>query len=245
MRMLEFAKRNLREMLRDPLSLIFGLGFPLALLLLLSAIQRSVPVELFRIEHLAPGVAVFGLSFIALFSALLISKDRSSALMARLMASPLTARDFILGYTLPLLPMAAIQAAFCYAVAAALGLKVTVNVLGAIAVCLPAALFFTALGLLFGTVLNDKQVGGVCGALMTNLCAWLSGAWFDPDLVGGPFRALADALPFYHAVKAGRAALQGPFSAAFPDLWWPIAYAALFLCLAVAVFYRRMRAGRI
>ncbi len=54
MRMLTFAKRNTKELLRDPLNLVFLFGFPVVLLLLLSAIQANIPVEMFVIEHLAP-----------------------------------------------------------------------------------------------------------------------------------------------------------------------------------------------
>ena len=104
MRMLTFAIRNTKEILRDPINLLFGLGFPLVLILLLSAIQANVPVSLFEIARLAPGVTVFGLSFMTLFSATLISKDRGSALLQRLYTTPLTAVDFILGYALPILP---------------------------------------------------------------------------------------------------------------------------------------------
>ena len=71
MRMLTFARRCAREILRDPLNLLFGLGFPVVLLLLLSAIQANVPVALFEIAHLTPGITVFGLSFLTLFSATL------------------------------------------------------------------------------------------------------------------------------------------------------------------------------
>ena len=106
MRMLTFAKRNLKEILRDPINLVFGLGFPLILLLLLSAIQANVPVNIFEIDTLTPGITVFGLSFITLFSATLVAKDRESALLQRLYATPLTGFDFITGYMLPLLPIA-------------------------------------------------------------------------------------------------------------------------------------------
>lgn len=241
MRMLCFASRNGREMLRDRLNLFFGLGFPLILLLLLTAIQRNIPVSIFELSSLTPGIAVFGLSFVALFSATLISKDRASSLMARLLASPLTAPDFILGYTLPLLPMSLAQMCVCYAAALALGLRWTPYLLLAVLVTLPCAVFFVGVGLLCGTLLSDRQVGGVCGALLTNLTAWLSGAWFDVDMVGGVFRAAARALPFLHAVNAARAALRGDCAAIFPDLWWVLAYAAAAVAAAVLAFRARMR----
>lgn len=241
MRIFAFAGRNTKEILRDPLNLAFGLGFPLVLILLLSAIQANVPVPLFEIEHLTPGIAVFGLSFITLFSATLISKDRGSSLLERLYTTPLTPLDFILGYTLPILPIALMQSAVCYVFGIILGLRVSVNILLALAFIIPVALLFVSLGLLFGSILNDKQVGGICGALLTNLSAWLSGTWFDLELVGGAFRKIAYALPFVHAVEMERAALSGDFSGIFPHLLWVLAYAVLSLCLAVLLFLRQMK----
>ncbi len=239
--MTAFALRNWKELLRDKLTVLFGLGFPLILLLLLSMIQANIPVEMFAIGQLTPGVAVFGLSFIALFTALLVSKDRSTALMVRLRASPLTARDFALGYTLPLLPLAIVQLLVCYLAAVLLKLPVNARLLAAMLTALPAAVLYIAIGLLCGTLLSDRQVGGVCGALLTNVSAWLSGTWFDVKLVGKGFEAVANALPFIHAVDAGRAALRGDWTALWPELAWVAGYAAVLMALAVFVFQRRMR----
>lgn len=199
-------------------------------------------MEQFPIHRLTPGVAMFGLSFITLFSATLISKDRSTSFLARLFSSPLRARDFILGYTLPLLPMALGQTALCYLAALPLGLRPSVRILAAGLSLLPAALFFIGLGLLCGSLFNDKQVGGLCGALLTNLAAWLSGTWFDLELVGGWFKKVAELLPFCHAVDAGRAALSGDWASMWPHLAWVSAYAAVSLAAAVAVFRRKMSA---
>ncbi|NTU76035.1 MAG: ABC transporter permease, partial [Anaerolineaceae bacterium] len=168
-----FTSRNRKEIIRDPLNLAFGIGFPLVVLLLLSAIQANIPVDLFNIEKLAPGIAVFGLSFISLFSGMLIAKDRSTSFLMRLFASPLSSSNFILGYTLPLIPMAIAQSAICFIAAFVLGMPVTVNVLLAMVVLIPAALLFIGIGLLAGSLLNDKQLGGICGELLTNLSASL------------------------------------------------------------------------
>ena len=241
MRMLTFAHRNAREILRDPLTLFFGLGFPLVLLLLLSAIQANVPVELFEIERLTPGITVFGLSFISLFSATIIAKDRGSSLLSRLYTTPLTASDFILGYTLPLLPISVAQCVICYAAAIVMGLNVSVGIVYAVLMIVPVSVLYIALGLLCGSVLTDKQVGGVCGALLTNLSAWLSGVWFDLELVGGTFQKVADLLPFVHAVKLERAALDGNLVGMFPHVFWVVGYALVLLALAVFLFVRQMR----
>lgn len=241
MRMLTFAGRTTKEILRDPLNLCFGLGFPLVLIFLLSVIQANIPVKLFEIQHLTPGVTVFGLAFMSLFSATIIAKDRGSAFLQRLYTTPLTPLDFILGYTLPILPIAVAQCAVCYGAAVVLGLELTVNILYAIAFILPISILYIALGLLCGSVLTDKQVGGICGALLTNLSAWLSGIWFDLDYVGGVFKRIAYALPFVHAVEMERAVLSGDFGGIFPHIWWVLGYAAALLSFAVLLFLRQMK----
>ena len=241
MKLWSFSVRTAKEILRDPLNLGFGLGFPLILLLLLSAIQANIPVPLFELASLTPGITVFGLAFLTLFSATLVAKDRESAFLQRLYTTPLTAADFILGYALPVLPMALMQGALCYLVALALGLPFTVSVFSALLLLLPVSLFFIAFGLLCGSVLSVKQVGGLCGALFTNLTAWLSGVWFSLDLLGGAFRSIANALPFVHAVELERAALAGNYAAMLPHLGWVLAYAAAAALGAVLLFMRQMR----
>lgn len=241
MRMLTFAKRNALEILRDPLNLFFGLGFPVVLILLLSIIQANIPVSLFEIDHLTPGVTVFGLSFMTMFSSVIIAKDRGSALLQRLYTTPLTPLDFILGYTLPMLPISLAQSVVCYLVALPLGLTPSVNVLYALAMILPVALLYIAMGLLFGSILTDKQAGAVCGSILTNLSAWLSGIWFDLELVGGVFKKIAYALPFVHAVEMERAIIAGDFAGIFPHLWWVLGYTAVLLALAVLLFLRQMK----
>ena len=241
MRMRTFAKRNTLEILRDPLNLAFGLGFPIILLLLLSAIQANIPVPMFEIAHLTPGITVFGLSFMTLFSAMIVSKDRSSSLLQRLYTTPLTAGNFIFGYTLPILPLAMAQCAICYLVALPLGLTPTIHVVYATLFILPVSWLYISLGLLFGSILNDKQVGGVCGALLTNLSAWLSGIWFDLELVGGAFQKIAELLPFVHAVELERAVLAGSMADAIPQLLWVLGYDFVITPIAILLFLRQMK----
>ena len=241
MKLLTFSKRCAKEILRDPINLGFGLGFPLVLLLLLSALQSNIPVDLFEINRLTPGITIFGLSFMTLFSATLIAKDRESALLQRLYTTPLTGLDFILGYMLPLLPLAIGQTVICYLVAIPLGLTVSINVVYAILGIIPMAVFNIALGLLCGSVLGVKQVGGICGALLTNLSAWLSGVWFDLQLVGGFFEKAANVLPFVHAVEMEKALVNGNFKLAVSHILPVLLYSALVLVVAVLCFLRQMK----
>ena len=241
MRMMTFAKRCTKEILRDPINLGFGLGFPLVLLLLLSALQANVPVSLFEIDTLTPGITVFGLSFMALFSATLVAKDRESALLQRLYTTPLTGFDFIIGYMLPLLPIALGQTVICYLFAIPLGLNFSVNIIYAVIGIIPMAIFNIALGLLCGSVLGVKQVGGICGALLTNLSAWLSGVWFDLELVGGFFEKLADVLPFVHAAELEKALFNGDFELAAAHILPIVLYSVFATVVAVFSFLGQMK----
>ena len=241
MKMLTFAKRCAKEILRDPINLCFGLGFPLVLLALLSTLQRNIPVPLFEIDTLTPGITVFGLSFMTLFSATLIAKDRESAFLQRLYTTPLTGLDFILGYMLPILPIAIGQTVVCYLFAIPLGLTVSVNIVYAIIGIIPMAVFNIALGLLCGSVLGVKQVGGICGALLTNLSAWLSGVWFDLDLVGGIFQKAANVLPFLHAAEMEKALFSGNFELAAGHILPVLLYSILITAVAIFCFLRQMK----
>lgn len=241
MRMLQFAKRNMKEIIRDPLNIAFGLGFPIVLLLILTLIQSNIPVSLFELQKLTPGITVFGLSFMALFSSVIVSKDRGTSFLQRLYTTPLTAWDFILGYTLPIVPLGLLQAAICYAAAFLLGLEYSNSLWIALILIIPISLFYVGLGLLCGTLLNDKQVGGICGALLTNVGAWFSGIWFDIELVGGTFKKIANCLPFIHAVEMEKAAFAGAFGEVFPHLAVVLIYAAVTVTAAVLVFLRKMK----
>ena len=247
MRWLAYTKRTAKEIILEPLTVAFGLGMPVALILLLTAINSGIPEgqgpDIFNIDNLTPGVNVFAMSFLTLMAGLLLSKDRGSSLLQRLLTTPLTAVDYIVAYMIPLIPIALLQGIICYALALMLGLPFSVNIIWSLLTSLLPALLFTSMGLLFGTILNEKQVGGICGALITNLTAWLSGAWFSLDMVGGAFKAVAMCLPFYHAVEIQKAVLHGDFGGIFVEghLWVVLGYTVALFVLSVVLFTTRMR----
>jgi ABC-2 type transport system permease protein len=157
------------------------------------------------------------------------------------MASPLKASDFIFGYVLPLIPLSVVQSAICLSAGLLFGLEPSIKLLLVLVTLVPTALLFIAIGLLAGTLLNDKQVGGICGALLTNLSAWFSGTWFDLDLVGGTFKKIAYLMPFAHAVDAGKAALAGDYGQIMPHLAWVLGYVVVIMTIAIVIFRRKMK----
>ncbi|WP_405354204.1 ABC transporter permease [Ruminococcus sp.] len=245
MRTLAFASRNAKELQRDVLTVIFGIGFPLVLLTLLSIINSSIPKEahmtLFEIKSLTGGISAFGLVFLSLFSALLVSKDRCTAFIIRLYTSPLKPSSYIIGYILPLIPMAVAQTLVTCLFALIFGLEFSANILLAAVVSIVPAFLYISIGLLCGTAFSDKMVGILCGAVLTNLSAWLSNIWFDLSLVGGTFEKIAGFLPFVHCVNALRAVLDGDYAQIFPELLWVFAYAVVIFACAVYLFNRRMK----
>lgn len=248
MRMLAFGKRNTKEILRDPVTLIFGLAFPLILLGLFSIINAAIPAEanntMFEPTHMAPGVAMVGNCFMAMFSGLLLAKDRTSSFLMRLFTSPMSAADFLLGYTLPMLAMAMAQSLITLLVAVFLGLPFSMNILVAVLTLIPIAIIFIGIGLLCGSVMNDKAVGGICGALLTNVAGFFSGVWIPIDMIGGAFLAVSKALPFFHAAEAARRAIAGDFGAIWPHLGIVCAYALVIYVAAVVVFGRKMHGDK-
>ena len=248
MRTYLFAKRNIKEILRDPINFFFGLGFPLILLALLSIINASIPSEAsnptFEIENLAPGLAMFGTVFMALFAGMLLAKDRTSSFLMRLFTSPMTAVDFLLGYTVPMLIMTIAQTAITLVAAFLFGLPVTANIFFAIVATALSSLLFVGIGLLCGSLMNDKAVGGICGALLTNVAGWLSGVFLPIDLIGGAFQTVTQILPFYHGVEAIKAALNGEFAAILPHIGIVLAYTVVIYVIAISAFKRKMSGDR-
>src|SRR5690625_1124766 len=237
-----FATRNRKEILRDPLSIVFGIGFPLVILILLSFLQKSLPgmSDIFAIENFVPGIAVFGLTFISLFSGMLISGDRSSSYLMRLFTSPLSGIDYIIGYSYPLLPMSILQSAICFLTGVILGMPVSVNILFSIVALIPVAVLFISIGLMMGSVLSQKQMNGA-GAILTNSVLFLGGIMIPLNTIGGTFQTICNLLPFVHAVDLVQSVLSDNYSEVFQHLWWVLGYTAVIFILAVIFFKKKMK----
>ena len=266
MRAITFAGRNIKELLRDPLSYLFCLGFPLLMLIIMTIVNGSIPETtipagaaipegtsmaptVFQIHKLTPAITVFGFSFLSLFCCMRVSSDRSGAFLMRLYASPMKGIDYILGYLLPFSVIALAQMILTYAagdiIAVATG-KEAFNVLYmllSLVLFIPSLLLFIGVGILIGVLFNDKAAPGVCSALIT-AAALLGGIWMDVDRMGGVWLAICDKLPFYHSVKAARLALSGDFA----EMWLPLlicaAYAVVIFCLSVLAFIKKMQSDK-
>ncbi len=235
-----FAGRCTKELLRDPLNLFFCLAFPLVLLVMFSLFH--IPADVYRVENFVPGIVIFAYSFVSMFGGTLMAADRESSFFARLAASPMKARDFILGYAMPLLPLSIFQSALFLAAAVVMGLEPGWHLLSALFAMLPAAVFYIGFGLLLGATMKQKQIGALFSMFVT-VSTWFSGMWFDLGLIGSWMETLGKCLPFWYAVDAGRAALNKNYVNLTTDISVLLLWAAAMFALA-AVFFRRRLKGK-
>ncbi len=244
-----FAGRTWKEMMRDPLSYIFCLGFPIVMLVIMSIVDQSIPAEegpqVFHLPNLAPGIAYFGLTFVMLFACIQVSKDRATALLLRLYASPMKSFDYILGYTMPMVILAVVQTVICFCASVVVGLcigetlSVGAMLLSALAL-VPSMLLFVGFGILFGTLVGEKAAPGVC-SIIISVAGMIGGIWMDVDSIGGVLSKVAKALPFYHGVTLARLPFRETAEGAAEHLLWTVVCGGLVYGLAVWVFRSKMK----
>ncbi len=193
MRILNFAKRNFKEIIRDPLSLIFAVILPLFLLFIFQ--QFDIPSESYKLENFTPGIIVFGFSFITLFTAMLISKDRTTSLLIRLGISPMKSIDYILGYMLAIIPIILIQNILFFILAIMLGLSFSINIIYTILISIIIAVLFIAIGIIIGSIASEKASSGISSIIVQLVC-FTSGMYFPMEALGKGFGTVCKYLPF-------------------------------------------------
>ena len=251
-RALAFTGRNIKELMRDPLSWIFCLGFPMIMLIIMSVINESIPPEagmtLFRIDKLCGGIIIFGQTFVMLFTALTVSQDRSGSFLVRMYATPMVSADFIVGYSLPLLIISLAQSAITAAASMLISLITgvelnTAGLLLTLAAAIPSALMFTSLGILFGTLFYEKAAPGLC-SIIISLGSFLGCVFFDAEATGGVMLTVCKIFPFFYCTKTARSATALDLSA--EDFLIPLAvtaaWAVVLSVLAALSFGSRMKA---
>jgi len=238
MRMLNFAKRNFKELIRDPLSLIFEIMLPIFLLFIFQ--QINIPGESYKIENFTPGIIVFGFSFITLFTATLVSKDRSSSLLTRLGTSPMKSSDYILGYIVSLIPIIIIQDILFFIVAITLGLSFSINVIYSIFISLIVSILFISLGILIGSLVSEKATGGI-SSLVVQLVCFTSGMYFSKDLIGNAFVKICEILPFESCLNIVKGVLNNSLDIiSIRNLIVFLLYTIVVLVLSIVTFKKKM-----
>ena len=238
MRVLNFAKRNFKEIVRDPLSLIFAIILPLFLLFIFQ--QINIPSESYNIENFTPGIVIFGFSFITLFTATLVAKDRSTSLLIRLGISPMKSVDYILGYMLSIIPMILIQNILFFALALILKLPFTPYIMLAILISVFISIIFISLGLIIGSLVSEKASSGI-SSIVVQLVAFTSGMYFPLELLGNGFATVCKVLPFESCVTILKAFVNANFTLIEPrNIIVLLVYTILILVSSILIFKKKM-----
>ena len=238
MRKLNFAKRNFKELIRDPLSLVFEIALPLFLLFIFQ--QIKLPDNIYSLNNFTPGIIIFGLSFITLFTGSLVAKDRGSSLLIRLGISPMKSSDYILGYILSLLPIILIQNILFFTLAIILGLSFSINIIFTIIISLIISILFITLGILIGSLVSEKGSGGI-GSVIVQLVCFTSGMYFPKELIGKVFSKICELLPFESALVIIRGFLNNNLNIITTrNIITFSIYLIIILILTIIVFKKKM-----
>lgn len=238
MKTLNFAKRNLKEIIRDPLSIIFAVLLPLFLLFIFQ--QFEIPNDVYKIENFTPGIIVFSFSFITMFTAILIAKDRGTSLITRLCAGPMKTSDYILGYVLSVLPLVVLQNFLFIVAATILGLNFNMKVLLSVAVSVPISVLFILLGILIGCITSEKSASGV-SSIVVQLVAFTSGMYFSSDMIGRGFDIVCKVLPFSNCLNIIKGTLKGEYTGLTRSVVIVLLYIAVMGVLTSIIFRNRLR----
>lgn len=238
MRTLNFAKRNFKEIIRDPLSIIFSVLLPLFLLFIFK--QINIPNESYELHNFTPGIVVFGFSFITLFTAMLVSKDRTSSLLIRLGISPMKPIEYILGYMLSIIPLILIQNVLFFILAIALGLSFSINIIWAILISIVVAILFIAIGIILGSLFSEKASSGI-SSIVVQLVCFTSGMYFPRELLGDVFSRICEYLPFESCVTIIKGVMNANLeSITIRNIIVFSIYTILVLIISILIFKEKM-----
>ena len=238
MRTLNFAKRNFKEIIRDPLSIIFSVLLPLFLLFIFK--QINIPNESYELHNFTPGIVVFGFSFITLFTAMLVRKDRTSSLLIRLGISPMKPIEYILGYMLSIIPLILIQNVLFFILAIALGLSFSINIIWAILISIVVAILFIAIGIILGSLFSEKASSGI-SSIVVQLVCFTSGMYFPRELLGDVFSRICEYLPFESCVTIIKGVMNANLeSITIRNIIVFSIYTILALIISILIFKEKM-----
>jgi len=237
------TSRNIKEIVRDPISLTFIIAVPLVMEILFYLIFHNL-TEQFQMKYLAPGIVVFSQAFLTLFTGLLIATDRNTSFLTRLYVSKAKSYEFIFGYAIAVLPIVVVQSILFFLVGGIFDTSLfSLKMIICIPLSLFTSLFFIATGILFGSVCNEKSVGGVSSIIITGQSV-LSGMWFPLEGIGSGMIIFMKALPFRNATLLVQNMIIG-INDTFNDFVLPLlivlGYTVVMFFVAIMIFRSKMK----
>ena len=206
-----YLRYELLRTLRNRRVMIFSLGFPVVLYLLIAGPDKGdsnlsgtgIPAA----TYFMVGLLSFGAINAMLSSGARIAAERTAGWNRQLRITPLSPRAYFRAKVLTGYLMAGLTIAVLYVCGASLGVSLPVGrwveMTGLILIGLVP---FAALGIAAGHVLTADSVGPAMGGGV-GLLAFLGGTWFP--ITSGVLHDIAQALPSYWLVQASHVALGG------------------------------------
>jgi ABC-2 type transport system permease protein len=195
------ASRVLRQLRRDPRTLVLIVGVPCLLLMLLRFLFDEQPATFQRVG--VPLVGIF--PFVSLFvvTSITMLRERTTGTLERLMSMPLAKLDLLAGYGLAFALVAAGQATIVSAVAfGGLGLEVDGSLPLVIALAVGNAVLGMALGLFASAFATTEfQAVQFMPAFVVPQIL-LSGLFVPTDRMTPVLEGIAHALPLTYAFDA-------------------------------------------
>lgn len=200
------ANRNIKEMVRSPLSLIFCLGFPIIMLLLMQLIFSNIKGDIpsnFVITNYANGICVFGYAFTSLFVAIQISSDKNTSFIKRINIAPITKFGYYFSFFISSAPIILIQTILFFLIALIFKFPFNYKFILNIIYLLPSAFFYISFGVLIGSICkNEKQSSPMISVFIT-LVGIFGGVFMPLDNLSSGFNTFINLLPFSHSVYIG------------------------------------------
>jgi len=192
------------------------------------------------VNFFAPGIAVFGLMILVSTATQIIAGDREKGFLARMFTTPARPWDFILGYSLPFIPVLIVSTLIYLGVGMAMGLTIVGNLGYAFLIFFLIGLCSIGIGMIVGSLVKSESQAGVCWIFIVPM-AMISGAWFSVEGMPSAVKSVAGALPFIHAIDGSRAIINGSsLSAIMPDLYWLVGWAVVLFAAGIVLFRRKM-----
>jgi len=235
--------RNVKEILRDPLSLVFCLGFPIAMLIFMQLIFSNISggPDIFTITNYAPGIAVFGFTFTMLYVSLLVASDRTGSFFNRILVAPISPFVFLLSYILATLPIIFAQSIIFFGISLFFGLPLSLNLLVGLIYLIPSGILMIAFGLLFGILCKSEKQAGPISSIIICATGLLGGIWMPIQTISGGFETFCNMLPFIHSVDIASGALIGNFESIYPHILWVLGYTILILAITIFVYKKKIK----
>ena len=202
-----------------------------------------IETEIDYMDFIGPGIIVFGILIIIPTAARTMVSDKEKGMLSRLLTTPTRPADFILGYSLGLVLIAAAQIIIIMLATWLLGLNMTGNPFLAYLVFLLTSLCCIGIGMVVASVTKtENQAEPLCWLFAMPLAA-LSGCWFSIELMPSYLRTFAYVFPFAHTIDASRAILiRGVgLEAISYDFFFLVGWTVAIFALGVTLFRRSMR----